>query len=108
MTLEQILELVKVIGVPGVVAVVAVYALRILHTQLTTVQEKRIDDARAATAQLLALVESENKQRELLIRALDNVADAVREQRMQLESMWSEHGIQPRPRMPLPSTKSSR
>ena len=79
--LAVLLELVQTFGLAVAVLVVAVFALRRLHEQLSAVQEQRIADARSSTEQLLALVDRQHAQQELLARAIEGNADAVHELR---------------------------
>lgn len=98
MTIEQVLQLAQTVGVPSVVAIAAVWGLLRLHGLYAAVQEKRIEDARAYGQQLLAAVTDLKVQASTLATALDNVSDAVREQRMQAEAILADRGIHPRPR----------
>ncbi len=99
MTIEQGLQLAQVLGVPSVVAIAAVYALMRLHAQYAAVQEKRIEDARAASQQLLAVIGDLKSQGVTTADALHNVADAVRQQRLQTEALLADRGIHPRPKL---------
>jgi beta-lactamase class A len=98
-SIEDALRWAQVLGVPSVVAIVAVYALSRLHAQYAAVQEKRIEDARAYGQQLLAAVTDLKAQAGTVATAMDNVADAVREQRIQAEAILADRGINPRPRV---------
>lgn len=83
---EQLLTAVlQVYGPLGVFVLVAGWALKRLYDHNTEIQEKRIADAKATTEKLLQLVEGQHKSEELLARAIDGNADAVRELRQLLE-----------------------
>jgi cytosine/uracil/thiamine/allantoin permease len=99
MSIEQALQLAQTVGVPSVVAICAVWALLKMHGLYAAVQEKRIEDARAYSQQLLAALTELKAQSTTVATAMDNVADAVREQRLQAEALLADRGIHPRPRL---------
>jgi DNA anti-recombination protein RmuC len=90
-------------GAFGVILVAIALALRRLHTQISEIQEKRIQDAQSATTQLLQLVNAQHQQMQLLRTAIDSMADAVQDLR---EAISSQATPPPRagtqPRIPLP------
>jgi hypothetical protein len=99
MTIEQVLQVVQVLGVPSVVAIAAVYGLSKLHTQYAAVQDKRIEDARATAQQLLAALTEVKAQAAVVAGAMDNMADAMREQRLHVESLVADRGMHQRPKL---------
>lgn len=93
MTPELLMTILQTTGPAGVVLIAALFALRHLHNQLTEVHEKRIADAQLATRELLKIVDATHVGQASLARAIDNIADAVREQRLLVESTLAERGV---------------
>lgn len=93
-------------GAIGVILVAVAWAVARLHKQITDIQEKRIQDAQAATAQLFQLVNAQHQQMELLRTAIDSVTDAVQDLRELLSMQQGRTpggGTQPRgPLIPTP------
>jgi hypothetical protein len=102
----EVIPWLQQLGAVGAVLIVAGIALKYLHTQLAEAQEKRIQDAQAATAKLLELVQKQHEQMMALVQAIDGNVDAIREIRILLDntaSVAASRGTAPR--MPLPTRR---
>lgn len=102
--MTEVIPWLQQLGAVGAVLIVAGIALKYLHGQLTDAQEKRIQDAQAATGKLLELVNKQHEQMMALVQAIDGNVDAIREIRLLLDNATS-MGSAVRgtaPRMPLP------
>jgi hypothetical protein len=71
--------------------------IRTLYKQVSELQEKRIADAQSYTTKLLELVESQHTENRQLVDALNGCSEALGEQRMLVESVLADRGINPRP-----------
>lgn len=98
MTADALIQLVQTFGSASAILVASLLALRHVHAQLTEVQEKRIADAQLATTKLLELVAAQHEHQDLLARAIEANADAVRELRLLIEAATAERGVN---RLPL-------
>jgi hypothetical protein len=90
MTPELASALLQSAGPLGLGLIFAGWAISKLYTHNAEVQEKRIADAQAATAKLLALQESQHKSEEALTRAMDATTDAVRDLRPFMDAQAAE------------------
>jgi dihydrodipicolinate synthase/N-acetylneuraminate lyase len=102
---QIVTSLLQTYGATGAVLVAAGIALKALYAHLREVQEKRIQDAQAATAKLLEVVQHEHEQNAMLIRAIDGNADAIREVRMMLEGSLGNRTAPRLPPAPPPSPR---
>lgn len=98
MTLDQVVEFVKVFGPTGTAMIGLLWALRFKDTQASESQDKRITDAQAQLKLYLEVVEKEHEQRDKMIAALVANAEAIRDLRSLVEHVLAERGYN---RMPL-------
>jgi hypothetical protein len=92
-TPELALQILQTVGPAGLVLVASLFALRHVHEKLLEAQEKRIADAQLAAREFLKAIELGHDDKAQLARAIDNIADAVREQRLLVESVIAERGV---------------
>lgn len=82
---ESVIPWLQQLGAAGAVLVAAGVVIRHILHLLTEAQEKRVQDAQAATAKLLELVQKQHEQAALYVQAIDGNVDAIREMRLLLD-----------------------
>jgi hypothetical protein len=99
---DALIQILQASGPVGAAVLAAGLVVNTLYKQLTQVQRDRIADAQLGTAKLLELVANQHKQQELLMRAIDGNADAVRELRVMIESVLMATRLPPPAPAPAP------